>query len=82
MNELSDSETRFLNKSLSISFVNGLSRLSFFHFRLNPSQGDADVAEALRRIPQHEVDARHQRLRRAHDLYLKKEILPAELQVC
>lgn len=41
---------------------------------------DLDVAEALRRLPQHEVDMRNQRLRRAHDLSLKHDDLAKELQ--
>ncbi len=41
---------------------------------------DLDVKEALDRLPQSEVDARNQRLRRAHDLSLKHEELPKELQ--
>jgi Ubiquinol-cytochrome C reductase complex 14kD subunit len=38
------------------------------------------VAEALRRLPQEEVDARNQRLKRASDVSLKKRYLPKELQ--
>ena len=34
-----------------------------------------DVNEALNRLPPAEVDARNQRLRRAHDISLKKEYL-------
>lgn len=41
---------------------------------------DLDVKEALDRLPQAEVDARNQRLRRAHDLSLKHEELPKQLQ--
>lgn len=41
---------------------------------------DLDVKEALSRLPQAEVDARNQRLRRAHDLSLKHEDLPKQLQ--
>lgn len=41
---------------------------------------DLDVKEALDRLPQSEVDARNQRLRRAHDLSLKHEELPKQLQ--
>ena len=36
--------------------------------------------EALHRLPPAEVDARNQRLRRAHDISLKKEYLPKEQQ--
>ncbi len=36
--------------------------------------------EALNRLPPAEVDARNQRLRRAHDISLKKEYLPKEQQ--
>lgn len=39
-----------------------------------------DVDEALKRLPQDEVDARNQRLKRAMDLSLKHEYLPKELQ--
>ena len=39
-----------------------------------------DVDEALRRLPQEEVDARTQRLKRAMDLSLKHVYLPKELQ--
>ena len=39
-----------------------------------------DIDEALKRIPQEEVDARNQRLKRAHDISLKKEYLPPHLQ--
>ena len=39
-----------------------------------------DVNEAMHRLPPAEVDARNQRLRRAHDISLKKEYLPKELQ--
>lgn len=39
-----------------------------------------DVNEAMNRLPVEEVDARNQRLRRAHDCSLKKEYLPKDLQ--
>ncbi|BDA42474.1 probable cytochrome b-c1 complex subunit 7 [Coccomyxa sp. Obi] len=39
-----------------------------------------DVDEALKRLPQEEVDARTQRLKRAMDLSLKHVYLPKELQ--
>ncbi len=39
-----------------------------------------DVNEALNRLPPAEVDARNQRLRRAHDISLKKEYLPKPQQ--
>ncbi|CAL8467854.1 g7392 [Coccomyxa elongata] len=39
-----------------------------------------DVDEALKRLPQDEVDARTQRLKRAMDLSLKHVYLPKELQ--
>ena len=39
-----------------------------------------DVDEALKRLPQEEVDARNQRLKRASDCSLKKAYLPEELQ--
>ncbi len=39
-----------------------------------------DVDEALKRLPQDEVDARNQRLKRAMDLSLKHEYLPNDLQ--
>jgi len=39
-----------------------------------------DVAEALRRLPREEVDARNQRLRRAHDISLKKEYMTKDQQ--
>ena len=42
--------------------------------------GDGDVGEALRRLPREEVDARNQRLKRAQDLSLKRDYLPAEVQ--
>jgi ubiquinol-cytochrome c reductase subunit 7 len=41
---------------------------------------DADVAEALRRLPDEVVFARNARLRRAMDLSLKHEKLPKELR--
>lgn len=41
---------------------------------------DADVAEALRRLPENVVYDRNARLRRAMDLSLKHEKLPAELR--
>lgn len=41
---------------------------------------DADVAEALRRLPAEVVYARNARLRRAMDLSLKHEKLPKELR--
>eukprot|EP00270_Netrium_digitus_P012023 TRINITY_DN386_c0_g1_i2.p1 TRINITY_DN386_c0_g1~~TRINITY_DN386_c0_g1_i2.p1 ORF type:complete len:138 (-),score=22.73 TRINITY_DN386_c0_g1_i2:423-800(-) len=41
---------------------------------------DLDVAEALKRLPQAEVDARNQRLKRAMDLSMKHAMLPKELQ--
>jgi ubiquinol-cytochrome c reductase subunit 7 len=41
---------------------------------------DADVAEALRRLPDEVVFARNARLRRAMDLSLKHEKLPFELR--
>ena len=39
-----------------------------------------DVEEALKRLPQEEVDARNQRLKRASDCSLKKAYLPKDLQ--
>lgn len=39
-----------------------------------------DIGEALKRIPQEEVDARNQRLKRASDISLKKEYLAPHLQ--
>ena len=39
-----------------------------------------DVDEALKRLPQAEVDARNQRLKRAMDLSLKHAYLPKDLQ--
>ena len=39
-----------------------------------------DVDEALKRLPQDEVDARNQRLKRAMDLSLKHEYLSKSLQ--
>ncbi|GJP46178.1 hypothetical protein CLOM_g5495 [Closterium sp. NIES-68] len=41
---------------------------------------DLDVAEALKRLPQAEVDARNQRLKRAIDISMKHTHLPKELQ--
>lgn len=41
---------------------------------------EQDVAEALRRMPQQEVDLRNQRLKRAHDCSLKKAYLPKHIQ--
>ena len=39
-----------------------------------------DVDEVLKRLPQDEVDARNQRLKRAMDLSLKHVYLPKDLQ--
>ena len=39
-----------------------------------------DVGEALARLPQDEVDARNQRLKRAMDLSLKRDYLPPSLR--
>ena len=39
-----------------------------------------DVDEALKRLPVEVIDARNQRLKRAHDVSLKKHYLPKELQ--
>jgi len=48
---------------------------------LRPRQrASQDTNEALNRLPPAEVDARNQRLRRAHDISLKKEYLPKEQQ--
>lgn len=41
---------------------------------------DLDIDEALKRLPQEEVDARNQRLKRASDISLKKEYLAPHLQ--
>ncbi|CAL1388173.1 unnamed protein product [Linum trigynum] len=41
---------------------------------------DLDVKEALNRLPREIVDARNQRLKRAMDLSMKHEYLPADLQ--
>eukprot|EP00887_Chlorella_sp_A99_P005351 scaffold1.g5351.t1 len=43
---------------------------------------NADVDEALKRLPQDVVDARNQRLKRAHDINMKHSALPKELQAC
>lgn len=43
---------------------------------------DLDIKEALNRMPREIVDARNQRLKRAMDLSMKHEYLPADLQVC
>ncbi|CAI0444460.1 unnamed protein product [Linum tenue] len=42
---------------------------------------DLDVMEALNRLPREIVDARNQPLKRAMDLSMKHEYLPADLQV-
>lgn len=39
-----------------------------------------DVNEAIRRLPQEEVDLRLQRLKRASDVSLKKSYLPKDVQ--
>lgn len=39
---------------------------------------DKDVKEALRRLPQHEVDARNYRMLRAVQLSIQKDILPKD----
>jgi hypothetical protein len=44
------------------------------------SSSPQDVDEALKRLPQDVVDARNQRLKRAHDLNMKHSELPADLQ--
>ncbi|KAK2986593.1 hypothetical protein RJ640_029635 [Escallonia rubra] len=41
---------------------------------------DLDIKEAMRRLPREIVDARNQRLKRAMDLSMKHEYLPADLQ--
>ncbi|EFN59065.1 hypothetical protein CHLNCDRAFT_33822 [Chlorella variabilis] len=43
-------------------------------------QLDLDVDEALKRLPQDVLDARNQRLKRAHDLNMKHSELPKDLQ--
>lgn len=43
-------------------------------------QLDLDVDEALKRLPQDVLDARNQRLKRAHDTNMKHSALPKELQ--
>lgn len=43
-------------------------------------QMDLDVDEALKRLPQDELDARNQRLKRAHDINMKHSELPKEMQ--
>jgi ubiquinol-cytochrome c reductase subunit 7 len=45
-----------------------------------PARRGQDVDEALKRLPQEEVDARNQRLKRASDVSLKKAYLPKDLQ--
>ena len=42
---------------------------------------DLDIKEALNRLPQEEVDARNQRLKRAMDCSMKHAYLPKDLQV-
>ena len=39
-----------------------------------------DVDEAMKRLPVEVIDARNQRLKRAHDVSLKKHYLPKALQ--
>ena len=39
-----------------------------------------DLKEALKRIPQEEIDARNQRIKRAMDVSLKKSYLPKHVQ--
>ena len=39
-----------------------------------------DLKEAMKRIPQEEIDARNQRIKRAMDVSLKKSYLPKHLQ--
>ncbi|KAF6167281.1 hypothetical protein GIB67_043142 [Kingdonia uniflora] len=41
---------------------------------------DLDINEALNRLPREVVDARNQRLKRAMDLSMKHDELPADLQ--
>jgi ubiquinol-cytochrome c reductase subunit 7 len=42
---------------------------------------DLDIKEALARLPREVVDARNQRLKRAMDLSMKHQYLPADAQV-
>ncbi|EFJ21121.1 hypothetical protein SELMODRAFT_228505 [Selaginella moellendorffii] len=42
--------------------------------------GDPDLEEALSRLPQHELDLRNQRLKRAMDLSMKHTHLSKEMQ--
>merc|ERR1711920_268187 len=46
---------------------------------LDPTM-DLDVAAAMERLPQEEIDARNQRLKRAMDLSMKHTSLSAEMQ--
>ena len=39
-----------------------------------------DLKEALKRLPQEEIDARNQRIKRAMDVSLKKSYLPKHVQ--
>lgn len=50
------------------------------HLSSTPTPLTQDVDEALKRLPQDVVDARNQRLKRAHDLNMKHSELPADLQ--
>ena len=45
-----------------------------------PAAAAQDVDEALKRLPQDVLDARNQRLKRAHDLNMKHSELPKDLQ--
>lgn len=57
-----------------------LSKYGLRYEDLYDPQMDLDVDEALRRLPQEVIDARNQRLKRAHDVSMKHSELPKELQ--
>ncbi|EYU21947.1 hypothetical protein ABFS82_01G030400 [Erythranthe guttata] len=59
---------------------NRLKKYGLRHDDLYDPMYELDVKEALNRLPREIVDARNQRLKRAMDLSMKHDYLPADLQ--
>ncbi|XP_010493801.1 PREDICTED: cytochrome b-c1 complex subunit 7-2-like [Camelina sativa] len=82
LQRLVDPRNNFLARMHMKSVSNRLRRYGLRYDDLYDPLYDLDIKESLNRLPREIVDARNQRLKRAMDLSMKHEYLPADLQVC
>ncbi|CAH8310642.1 unnamed protein product [Eruca vesicaria subsp. sativa] len=80
LQRLVDPKKNFLARLHMNSVSNRLRKYGLRYDDLYDPMYDLDIKEALNRLPREVVDARNQRLKRAMDLSMKHEYLPADLQ--